>query len=316
MLEPVVTAQPRSALSRARARAVAAIGELSPLDRVTALYTVCSATVLAVRIVSHNGWVGPTDPAWLLVAHGLLLVLVFLAAAARRAARPRLSALAEWYPLVVLLAVYASIGLLNAPRELLGHSYDPVVMHWEGRLLGATTLERWSGVPGPAVVNWGLGLSYLAFFPMVISAPLVLWLQGRHEHARRAIFGISLTFFTCYLLFLLFPVAGPAYVLGWPTAQPGDSLPVRLVRSLNDQGDSWGSAFPSSHVAASAAAMLLAMTSCRKLGSVLLPIALGILLAVVYFRVHYVLDAVAGLLIAVVAAWAVQRAWPLRTVQV
>ncbi|MCA9723118.1 MAG: phosphatase PAP2 family protein, partial [Gemmatimonadetes bacterium] len=110
----------------------------------------------------------------------------------------------------------------------------------------------------------------------------------------------------------LFPVAGPAYVRGWPETQAGSDLPIRLVRSLNDQGDSWGSAFPSSHVAASAAALMLGMNGCRRLGTALLPIAVGILLAVVYFRVHYVLDAVAGLALATLIVTTLYRLWPLR----
>ncbi len=303
----------RSVNPRALSWAHGLVGRLSPLDVLTLGYTACSATVMITHWWQSDGRPIPMTLSWLLVAHGLLLVLVCLAAEARQQAAPRPSVLAEWYPLVVLLAVYASIGLVNGPRESLGLSFDPVVLHWEGRLMGPGLLERWGGHDGPQVVNWALALSYLAFFPMVISAPLVLWRQGKVDHAKRAIFGITLVFFTCYLAFLLFPVAGPAYQWGWPVSQPQSDLPVRLVRSLNDRGDSWGSAFPSSHVAASAAAVLLGMTGCRRLGSMLLPIALGILLAVVYFRVHYVLDAAAGLLLATVAAWAVVRAWPIRT---
>lgn len=283
------------------------------MDLLTATYTLCSATVLLVRSMIADQRVTGTSLPWLLVAHLLLLLLVVLARMARNEAAPRLSLLAEWYPLVVLMAVYGSIGLLNGPLQHLGASLDPVVIGWETKFRGAQLLDRWAGHPGPDYVNWILGFSYLAFFPMVIAAPLVLWLQGKQEHARRAIFGISLTFFTCYLIFLLFPVAGPSYVIGWPDTQTAADLPVRLVRSLNDRGDSWGSAFPSSHVAASATALGLAMLGCRKLGTMLMPIAIGILFAVIYFRVHYVLDAVAGLAMAALSFSIVRRFWPLDT---
>lgn len=285
-------------------------GRFSPLDWLTACYAISSGAVLLSRWLHQGNWPGTTTPAWLLLAHGLILLLVVLAAEARHRSGPGRSMLAEWYPLFLLTAVYASIGLVNGPRESLGLSHDQMVLHLEGKLFGPWPVDRLGGQDGPSFVTWALGISYLAFFPMVIAAPLVLWLQGKVEHSRRAIFGISLVFFTCYLFFLLFPVAGPAYQWGWPVDQPHD-IPVRLVRSLNDRGDSWGSAFPSSHVAASAAAVLLGMTGCRRLGSMLLPIALGILLAVVYFRVHYVLDAAAGLLVAALAAWAVVRTWPI-----
>lgn len=285
----------------------------SPLDKLTAGYTACSAGVLLVRAIDHTLPFTMDELIGLHLAHVLLVVLVILAVRARAAAAPNRSVLAEWYPLVVLMAVYGSIGVLNGPLAHLGASYDQVVQAWEVRLLGRMTPVLWGGHVGPTAVTWWLGLSYVLFFPMVIAVPAILWRRGHTEDARRAIFSISLTFFSCYLLFLLFPVAGPAYAWGWPEAQQAGQLPVRMVRSLNDQGDSWGSAFPSSHVAASATAAMLAMHSCRRLGSLALPIALGILGGVVYFQVHYVLDAVAGLLIAGVATWGAFRLWARRS---
>lgn len=309
----LLAADARSEIALPLAPPCAFRGEFSALDLLTATYTLCSATVLLVRstVVDHR--VTARYLPWLLLAHLLLIVLVILARKARKDAAPHLSVLAEWYPLVVLMAVYGSIGLLNGPLQHLGASLDPVVIGWEAKLKGPQILDRWAGHPGPGYINWFLSVSYLGFFPMVIAAPVVLWIQGKKDHARRAIFGISLTFFTCYLIFLLFPVAGPSYVLGWPDTQAGSDLPVRLVRSLNERGDSWGSAFPSSHVAASATALGLGMLGCRKLGTVLLPIALGILCAVIYFRVHYVLDAVAGLAIAAASIVLVAKFWPLET---
>ncbi len=287
------------------------VRRFSALDLATATYALCSAAVVTVRFLHGDIGVSRSELTWLLVAHGLMVVLVYLASRARRAARDCYPVLTEWYPLLVLLAMYGSIGLVNGPRESLGLSYDMWVMDWESRLRASAVLDRWGGHPGPSLVSWGLSFSYLAYFPMVIAAPLVLWRQGQHEHARRAILGISVTFFSCYLLFLLFPVAGPNYVIGWPETQNAEHMPVWMVREVIERGDSWGSAFPSSHVAASVAALILGAAGCRRLGTMLLPFALGIFFAVIYFRVHYVLDAVAGLAVAIVAAWLVQRAWPL-----
>lgn len=304
-----VTVALRSAPSRMRQWHARWLGGLAPLDQLTGAYTVCSAAVLLTQSVSGDMRIDGNELRGLLIAHVLLFALVFLAPLARREAGAWGSVLAEWYPLVVLLAVYGSIGLLNAPRAELAQSFDPLILRWEDLLFGPFSPSEWGGRRGNAALTWSLGLSYLAFFPMVLSAPLVLWWMGRREHARRAIFGITLTFFACYVIFLLFPVAGPAYIWGWPDAQSSGNLPVRLVRGLNDNHDSWGSAFPSSHVAASAAAVLLAISGCRRLGMFLLPFALGILGAVMYFRVHYVLDAIAGLAVAGLAAWLVQRHW-------
>jgi membrane-associated phospholipid phosphatase len=284
---------------------------LAPLDQITLGYTLFSAIVLVTLYVTGDPRISRIEFTCLMTAHGLLLLLVGLAATARSRPGDTGRLLAEWYPLVVLLAVYGSIGLVNGPRAWLGQSFDPQILYWEGRLAGASFLIPYTGYSGTPTLTWLLGISYLAFFPMVIASPMVLWVMGRRDHARRAIFGITLTFLTCYILFLLFPVAGPAYLWGWPDAQTDADLPVRLVRRLNDRHDSWGSAFPSSHVAASVAAVGLAFGGCRRLGVAIAPVALGILLAVIYFRVHYVLDAVAGLALAGVVVWGVHRVWQL-----
>lgn len=301
----------RSAQPRVQHLVARAGFALAPLDRLTAAYTLCSALILAVRAAGSDPRIDRYDLWGLAVAHSLLFLLVALAPLARAEAGRIGRVLAEWYPLAVLLAIYGSIDLVNAPRALLGLSFDAQVLEWEYRFFDGILFTHYAGYPGTTVVTWFLGLSYLAFFPLVIASPMVLWRMGRMAHARRAIFGISATFLLCYLLFLLFPVAGPAYLWGWPETQSDADLPVLLVRALNDRHDSWGSAFPSSHVAASVTATWLALAGCRRLGLVLLPFTLGILVAVVYFRIHYALDAVAGLVVAGLVVWLVSRWWPL-----
>lgn len=283
----------------------------TPLDKLTALYTVCSASILIGQSVGRFGAPMPQrEIAWLLLTHTLLLLLVGLASEARRRAQAKGCVLADWYPLFILTAVYASVGLLNGPRALNGVSFDGMVQSWDQATFGQAPYDWSRDVSRPAL-SWPLAISYLLFFPTVILAPAALWWKGHRAQARQTIFGISLVFLTCYLIFLVFPVAGPSYLWGWPTPGADSDFPTRMVRQLIDGGDSWGSAFPSSHVAASAAAVLLALRHWRALGWLLFPVAAGILIGVVYFQVHYAMDAVAGLVIALMAAWATPRLAPL-----
>ena len=286
---------------------------LTPLDKLIALYTVCSASILFGQSVGRFSASMPhNEIGWLLTAHLLLLVLVGLASEARRRAIGiKGCVLADWYPVFIMTAVYGSVGLLNGPRALSGGSFDGMVQHWEVAAFGRQIAYDWSRNTPHPVLSWALGVAYLLFFPTVILAPAALWWKGYRARARQMIFGICLVFLTCYLLFLVFPVAGPSYLWGWPTPGAGSDFPTRMVRQLIDDGDSWGSAFPSSHVAASTVAVLLALKHWRALGWLLLPVAAGILIGVVYFQVHYAMDAVAGLAIAVMAWWATPRLAPL-----
>lgn len=300
-------------LSTTKSLASARDARFAPLDWLTLTYACCSAMVLFYRAFGSHLSFPLADLAWLLLAHALLICLVFLATLARRQATGY-SLLAEWYPLVVLVAVYGSVGLINAPQAAHGLSYDQLVQRWEVLAFGrqiAHDWSRWDGY-GMNALSWPLSLSYLGFFPLVIIAPLSLWLRGAYQPARQTIFGITLTFFVCYMAFLVFPVAGPQYFWGWPSTVGSEGWPTRTVQELIIHGDSWGSAFPSSHVAASMAAAILALKHWRTLGILLFPFAIGILLGVVFFQVHYVLDAVAGLLIAVLAVGATALVFPLQ----
>ena len=75
--------------------------------------------------------------------------------------------------------------------------------------------------------------------------------------------------------------------------------PARAAQWVLDQGDSWGAAFPSSHVAGAVVATLCALRFWRPLGLVLLPLTIGLIFAVVYGQFHYAVDAVAGLAVAI-----------------
>jgi membrane-associated phospholipid phosphatase len=285
---------------------------LAPLDILTILYTASSLVVIGTQALgTHHLRVSPTELNGLVAAHGLLIVLVVLAAVARSHADSESpSLLAEWYPIVVLAAIYVSVGLVNGPRAAAGISYDSVVQRWEFATFGQQLAHDWSRSRTQAAFAWPLSLTYLGFFPLVIIAPAALWLRGHVTRARQTIFGISLAFFACYIVFLVFPVAGPNYLWGWPSEGVHTGLPTRFVRTLIEGGDSWGSAFPSSHVAASMAATLLALRNWRLLGWILLPFALGIIVGVVYFQIHYAVDAVAGLVIAVLATMVACRVLP------
>jgi membrane-associated phospholipid phosphatase len=73
---------------------------------------------------------------------------------------------------------------------------------------------------------------------------------------------------------------------------------VKAAQSLINNGDSWGTAFPSSHVAGSVVAVVFAFRGWKPLGWILLVPTVGIFFAVTYLQIHYGIDALAGLAVA------------------
>ena len=100
------------------------------------------------------------------------------------------------------------------------------------------------------------------------------------------------------MVFLFSPVAGPRYAFGLPSNAAAHVWPARAAQWMLDMGDSWGAAFPSSHVAGAVVATGMAIRYWRPLGLALLPVTTGLVLGVVYGQFHYGVDALSGLVLA------------------
>jgi membrane-associated phospholipid phosphatase len=203
--------------------------------------------------------------------------------------------LGDWYPMLLLGALYAEVGVLNVD---LGYQHDQIIQRLELWVFGSQLSYRWiREMPSP-LLSWLLHSCYLAYYAILLASPLGLWLSGRRDASRRTIFAVMVTFYICYVVFLFFPVAGPRYTFDLAHNAATNVWPARVTQWLLDLGDSWGAAFPSSHVAAAVVAALCALRYWRPLGLLLTPLTVGLVLSVVYGQFHYAVDAVAGLIVA------------------
>jgi membrane-associated phospholipid phosphatase len=257
---------------------------------VTLAYVAFALLMTAVR------WPAALAGAWLLPL-GLLLVAACAALLAPRARQGRATGpfLAEFYPLLVTIALYRHVGLVNLAR---GVSHDALVQAWERGLFGGQPSLEWvRSCPSPSL-SAVMHLAYLSYFLILAGAPLGLWLSGRRTQARRTLLLMMGTFFLCYSIFLSFPVAGPRYVFP-PARNAATAIPTAaFTQRLLDGGSAWGTAFPSSHVAVALVAAVCAWRAWRPLGTLLLPLAVLLAFATVYGQFHYAVDALAGAAVA------------------
>ncbi|MGH7530122.1 MAG: phosphatase PAP2 family protein [Gemmatimonadales bacterium] len=280
--------------------AVIAGRRLNGLDLATLAYVAIASGAVAL---SFRGDDIPSWP-WLLVAHALLALLVALAPRAREDG-PVAAFLGDWYPLLLLGALYGEIGVLTLDA---GFQNDLAIQRLEEWVFGSQVSYRWIRETANPALSWLLHGCYLAYYAILYASPLGLWMVGRRDASRHTILAVMLTFYLCYVAFLFFPVAGPRYAFDAAQNAATDVAPARFASWLLDHGDSWGAAFPSSHVAASVVATGMALRYWRALGLVLLPFTAGLILAVVYGQFHYAVDALAGLVLAAVMLGVMQAA--------
>lgn len=277
---------------------------LRPVDQVALTYLAVATVVLSAHLAGWRSIGGTLEhhlAASVLGAHGLVALCALTAPRLRRSGQPFFAALGDWYPLLTMLLLYTSVGLLNRGIGD-GTHYDRLVMHWDQLLFGHQPAYEWPRNDPSSLLSWALHVCYLLYFPLLAIGPAVLWRRGQRDAACRAILATTTAFFACYLIFMLFPVAGPSYLWPTPDSAAADVWPARAARALFFRGDAWGSAFPSAHVATSVVATIFAIRGWRPLAWVTVPPTLGILFAVVYSQIHYGTDALAGTVLAAIVA--------------
>ena len=265
---------------------------LRAADLLLLAYITVVSVVAAVRIPESPGcW-------WLLLAHALFLVLLFLLT--RPGLGPVGRTIREIYPLLLLPALYSELDVLNSATPSV---HDALVQRWELLVFGSQiSREWWQSVPSRF---WStvFHAAYLSYY-LIVSAPALYFAWRGDLHAvRRFVLVVIGAFVICYLVFIFFPVAGPYYEFPRPDNWFTENLPARLTYEALATGSSYGAAFPSSHVAAAVAATLAAARSSPRLGLLLVIPTVFLTLGVVYCQMHYGVDALGGLGVGVLASF-------------
>jgi membrane-associated phospholipid phosphatase len=201
----------------------------------------------------------------------------------------------DWLPLVAVPFLYVDLRWII---PVIGAAHrDATVIGWERLLFpsnpAATLATRAHSLP----LSESLHLAYALYYPVVGIPPMVLFFTGARRKLAATTLALVMVYAICFLVYPLFPVDGPRFLVGPAPAPDG---PIRrYVLALLERGSSRGTAFPSSHVAASVVAALCALQHQRRLGVIAAVIAAGLTIATVYGGFHYAVDALAGLVLGV-----------------
>jgi membrane-associated phospholipid phosphatase len=262
----------------------------APTDQAIKAANGIAAAYLALGALPMLAWAIRTGTLLPPLLHGIALGLaLWVVTAGTRVPR----AVRDWMPLALGPFFYIELRWL-IPGLARPHA-DARVLAWEQSLFGGTpssTLAlRWPWLPLSELLH----LCYASYYLLVLVPPLLLYLAGRRADYARTLLALVTVYAVCFTTYLVFPVDGPRYLMG-PAAAPDG--PIRhAVLALLASGSSRGTAFPSSHVAASVVASLCALRTDPRIG---IPVALltaGLTVGTVYGGFHYAVDALVGLLV-------------------
>lgn len=248
--------------------------------------------------------VSGTPTGWTLAGlHLVGLALIHLVAHVPVPRNPLGAFLRLGWPVAITPLFYMELATLN--QLLVPGYFDAAVQGWEEALFGAQLSIVSSGWYDALWFSEFLHLGYVSYYLVVPTALLAAWWSAGRDGLEGVVFATALAFYLCYLCFAVFPVAGPRYEFTRITGPQTDGFLFALVHGILEAGSAKGTAFPSSHVAATVTAWLAAGRRSRRAFWALSPLVVALTLGTVYGRFHYGIDALAGLLFAAVAvAWA------------
>jgi membrane-associated phospholipid phosphatase len=152
----------------------------------------------------------------------------------------------------------------------------------------------------PLQPNWAL--LYGAMYLFLIALPIFVVRQP--EHIRRTVLAYLTIWVIAYVCFLVYPTIGPR-----PTKVIGTGFGVWGLRLLYAADPSYN-CFPSLHVAHSFVSAFTCYRVHRKVGLGAMFAALFVALSTLFTKQHYVLDVIAGILLAGLAYFAYLRNHP------
>lgn len=209
------------------------------------------------------------------------------------------------WPVLLTPLLYHELSVLS---QLHGPGYhDAAVQAWEEALFGVQLSAATSRWLSSRLLSELFHLGYLSYYLLVPGSAVVAYLAGGEEDLGRFAVATAAAFFFCYLWFAAFPVVGPRYLFAPPEGPPASATLYGATRALLEAGSSKGTAFPSSHVAATIAGWLVTRHRARAWFLATAPLVLLLTLGTVYGGYHYGVDALAGVAVGVGAYLAVPR---------
>jgi len=235
----------------------------------------------------------------------------------------------DWAPLFAFWLVYDRLRLIQPllyarvavkqPLELERWAFGWLANGSVPAHAASAWLSGHSGA-GARAVEWFAQIIYFSHLFVVPAVILAFWTLGSSRESYRAAFcqhlrAFTLLNFAAIVIYLLSPVAPPWWVTLNGAAQPtaalvaqvkiADAMPGILIQGMIRNASQWFAAVPSLHGAYPV--LLLLLLAQKRNGFALAGIALYVCAmwaATVVLNQHYVIDLVAGALLALAAWWA------------
>jgi membrane-associated phospholipid phosphatase len=257
-------------------------------------------------------------PQWFeLVAINLAVIalVLFLAWGAEEKKSRLMKGLHRWYCYLIIIFVFKEIYLMVHPIH--PTDYDSILIAIDHWIFGVNPTQWISQFANPVATEI-LQIAYFSYYILFIILGVEFYRRYAIEAFDKAAFMIVYGFYLSYIGYFLLPGVGPRFTLHdfslLETELPGIFL-TNTLRAIINAGESipqlkahaidvvQRDVFPSGHTQLTMIVMALGFRYKLKSRWVLLAFGSLLILATVYLRYHYVVDLVAGALLAWFTFW-------------
>ncbi|MGD9489811.1 MAG: phosphatase PAP2 family protein [Calditrichaceae bacterium] len=178
--------------------------------------------------------------------------------------------------------------------------FDDLLIRIDYNLFGAHPTIWMEKITNPLLTEY-LQLVYSTFYFLPLVLLYFLFRDKKFEEFNYCVFIMVFGFLLSYLGYFLVPAVGPRFTLDHlQTFQLEGILATETIRfTLDSLENIQRDAFPSGHTAMTLVTMYYAYKYTRKYYYVLLIIGSSMIFSTVYLRYHYVIDVIAGALLAI-----------------
>ncbi len=265
-----------------------------PVDVLTSAFAglLCLAGLLRWNAVSNHRSV--------LFLAGAALAPVVVATLRARFPHPgrALEIFFDFYVIGCVLVVFDNLGPIIKAVNF--EERDGWLIAFDHALFGVdptVALERFASPLLSDILTVFYALYY--FHPIVLGALFYADEKaGRGREFARYAFTIVFVFYVSYACYFFMPAIGPRYAIRHAAPLPRGAISRVIDDTLDKLEKNKCDAFPSGHTMVLVAILLEARRRSTKTFWAFFPFALGLILATVYCRYHYVADVLAGMLLA------------------
>jgi len=207
-----------------------------------------------------------------------------------------------WSPIVIIPINFTELHYLVHPVSPM--DFDRALIDLDFSIFGTHPTIWMEKLDNPWLTEY-LQIIYTTFYFLPIILAIILWVRKDYEEFDKFVFIMVFGFYLSYLGYFIVPAVGPRFTLDHLQTFPvtgvcaTDAIRHTLDTLENIQRD----AFPSGHTEMTLLSMIYAYKYSKKYFYILLVIGTSLIFSTVYLRYHYVVDVIAGIILALVVVF-------------